>query len=715
MKNIALLVAVVFAVIAVQAAKNEVRGQWKLRYDLGRAPGETVLPISIALRQKNLDVLKAKFERITDPNNAEYAQWMTVEEISNLIAPNHHEINEVLQYVKNAARNPVQFYVMPSRDFVKAMMSVSDLEEIFKVKMYLWEHAKNGQQLIRSASEYSIPSEIAHLIDVISMVSDFPASHLSVRSDNSRRPNEAASNAPVFGYPQASDSTLYAQVSPVCQNGQSTKNPQTPCSDQGNAITNFVTEVRMNSTGLRVGGYNWTVSSLPSGTCGGGGASDVTCNIIFNPNFSIVSYQLYSISIYQIYADGTQSTGATFSTALVATAFMTPQMLWKFYDVPIGTVVNQSKNTQSVAEFSGQYYTPSDLSSYLDNMSLPPAATSVVGPNNPNIPGDEATLDIEWIMGSAPGAPTVFWSVGKGAYLLEWANEVINTPNPPLVHSISYAGNEAESPAVWQDRVNVELMKMGSLGLSVVVASGDAGASDVGHGSDACLPLQPQFPSSSPYVTTVSATFFTSKSEPICYNSFFGESLHCGGQNLGEVAVAANNGMDWTTGGGFSNRTIRPSWQDAAVSSYLKNYPNLLPPANLFNSSGRGYPDVSAVGHNLMIIIRGGVDIADGTSASTPIFAGVLTLINDYLLANKKPSVGFVNPLLYQLAAEYPETFYDVTYGDNKCGDVLHPPYIDCCADGYKTSLGWDPVTGLGTPRFAQIRKALSKKFNIPM
>ena len=99
---------------------------------------------------------------------------MTVEEISNLIAPNHHEINEVLQYVKNAARNPVQFYVMPSRDFVKAMISVSDIEEIFKVKMYLWEHAKNGQQLIRSASEYSIPSEIAHLIDVISMVSDFP-------------------------------------------------------------------------------------------------------------------------------------------------------------------------------------------------------------------------------------------------------------------------------------------------------------------------------------------------------------------------------------------------------------------------------------------------------------------------------------------------------------------------------------------------------------
>jgi hypothetical protein len=61
MKNIALFVAVVFAVIAVQAAKPEIRGQWKLRSDLGRAPGDSVLPLSIALRQKNLDILKVSF------------------------------------------------------------------------------------------------------------------------------------------------------------------------------------------------------------------------------------------------------------------------------------------------------------------------------------------------------------------------------------------------------------------------------------------------------------------------------------------------------------------------------------------------------------------------------------------------------------------------------------------------------------------------------
>jgi len=50
--------------------------------------------------------------------------------------------------------------------------------------------------------------------------------------------------------------------------------------------------------------------------------------------------------------------------------------------------------------------------------------------------------------------------------------------------------------------------------------------------------------------------------------------------------------------------------------------------------------------------------------------------------------MGFINPWLYQVAAQHPEAFNDVTKGNNfgkhKTGFVAQP--------------GWEPVCGLGTP-----------------
>jgi len=291
--------------------------------------------------------------------------------------------------------------------------------------------------------------------------------------------------------------------------------------------------------------------------------------------------------------------------------------------------------------------------------------------------------------------------------LIEWTNKLLEASNPPFINSVSYAGNEDQSPLAYRDRVDQNFQLLGTRGVSVIVASGDAGATDVGHGFDACTPFQPQYPSTSPYVTSVSATYFSPSSEAICSVNYYGKKVHCSELQMGEVAVAANNGMDWTTGGGFSNSVPRPSYQNEAVTAYLENNPSLLPPGNMFNPANRGYPDVSATGHNLLLILNGVMDIGDGTSAATPIFSAILSMLNDWLLSNNEPPIGFANPLLYDLAANYPQAFYDVTIGDNKCGDVLHPPYIACCPYGYVSSNGWDPVTGLGTPRYSALLAAL--------
>lgn len=75
-----------------------------------------------------------------------------------------------------------------------------------------------------------------------------------------------------------------------------------------------------------------------------------------------------------------------------------------------------------------------------------------------------------------------------------------------------------------------------------------------------------------------------------------------------------------------------------------------------------------------------GVDSGSGTSSASPTFAGIVTHLNAARLAAGKPSVGFINPLLYSLAASNPEVFYDVTVGSNECGTWALSSVVRCGA-----------------------------------
>lgn len=85
--------------------------------------------------------------------------------------------------------------------------------------------------------------------------------------------------------------------------------------------------------------------------------------------------------------------------------------------------------------------------------------------------------------------------------------------------------------------------------------------------------------------------------------------------------------------------------QDAVVAKYLKNT-SALPPAGDFNTTGRAAPDVAALGHNYYIELGGSVSAVDGTSAATPVMAGMIANLNAWRLSNGKPVLGFVNPLM---------------------------------------------------------------------
>jgi hypothetical protein len=89
-----------------------------------------------------------------------------------------------------------------------------------------------------------------------------------------------------------------------------------------------------------------------------------------------------------------------------------------------------------------------------------------------------------------------------------------------------------------------------------------------------------------------------------------------------------------------------------------------------------------------------------GTSAATPVFAGISALVNQYLLAQGSayvPGLGNMNPALYLLAEQAPWVFHDITAGSNDVPCTIDTPDCSTGTLGYAAGPGYDLATGLGS------------------
>ena len=366
--------------------------------------------------------------------------------------------------------------------------------------------------------------------------------------------------------------------------------------------------------------------------------------------------------------------------------FNTPNSLRKLYSV--GDAVGSASNSrQAVTGFLGQHYSQRDLEEFntiyaRHNLRSKSKALKSVGDDPTGlISGVEAMLDAEYITGLGSNISTEFWGFKGRAPdnpanepFLKWLMLVANTSDAtvPKLFSTSYGEDESSVSTAYADRINVEFVKAGTRGISLLFASGDSGANCKPSSADASTAkgehFEPNWPAASPYVTTVGGT---TGSKP-------------------EAAVGLSSG-------GFSNRYATPAWQASAVAKYLRS--EHLPNRSLFNATGRGFPDIAAQATSFMVVANLIPEPVDGTSCASPTAAGVLGLLNDLRLRNGKPPLGFLNPFLYSKAAG---AFNDITTGMNGgCFLGVHDE------PGYAAVPGWDAVTGLGTPNYEKLAKVV--------
>ena len=103
-------------------------------------------------------------------------------------------------------------------------------------------------------------------------------------------------------------------------------------------------------------------------------------------------------------------------------------------------------------------------------------------------------------------------------------------------------------------------------------------------------------------------------------------------------------------------------------------------------------PDVSAQSNLFRIFFRGRAASIGGTSASSPAFAGIVSLLNDARLSKGLPPLGFLNPLLYNAAEEDPTTFNDIVPQNyvNANGTTVLGGVSTRCTEAYCCQFGFE-------------------------
>ncbi|XP_073517305.1 tripeptidyl-peptidase 1 [Phyllobates terribilis] len=362
---------------------------------------------------------------------------------------------------------------------------------------------------------------------------------------------------------------------------------------------------------------------------------------------------------------------------------VTPAILRQRYNLSASDVGTYPNNSQACAQFLEQYFSPADLSEFMSlfgrSFEHRREVDQVVGQQGGGRAGIEASLDVEYIMSMGANISTwVFSNPGRHESqepFLDWLLLLSNMSSLPWVHTISYGDDEDSLSLAFMQRINVEFMKAAARGLSILFASGDDGAGCRQVSKDKNV-FRPSFPASSPYVTTVGGTSF---------------------KNPFQVTYEVT---DYISGGGFSNFFPMPDYQVSAVSKYFTSSVK-MPPESYYNRSGRAYPDVAALSDNYWVVMnRVPVPWVSGTSASTPVFGGILALINDQRIQRGLSPLGFLNPALYRLRGN--DALYDVTEGCHlSCFDD------QVLAQGFCAAPSWDPVTGWGTPNYPELLKSL--------
>ncbi|KAH6656282.1 peptidase S8/S53 domain-containing protein [Truncatella angustata] len=642
--------------------------QWAKR---DRVQGRALLPMRIGLSQRNLDVGARHLKKISDPKSSDYGKHMSTDEVIEMFAPSESTVNAVKEWLVGAGFAAEKISLSANKQWIQFDAHAEDVEEILAADYYEYEHLSSGSKMV-AVEEYHIPLELRDHIDYITPGVKLRADPGKVKQMKRRLQREALkkrdvkplyANLEFFSDEKGNAAALPPLNSSVCNIYVTTdcikaqyNIPTNTLAAPGNELGIFESLDDHYSREDLDTFFAQLHPEIPQG---------------FYPEERLVDGAIGAVEDVPGYnqTDAGVESDLDFEAAL---PLIYPQKTVLFQTDDEFYEINE---TQSDTPLYGFYNTFYDA---IDGSYCSYSAYGETGDCT-----DPACLD------------PVYPNPNPGGYK---GQRQCGVYEPTNVISISYGGGESDLPVSYLKRQCSEIMKLGLQGVTVLESSGDDGVAsfpgDFGYENGCAGPdstvFYPSADATCPYVLAVGSTQFnhvTSNSTGVYGNST---------STYYESATAR-----FPSGGGFSNYFDVPEWQTDAVSTYFDEVTldftgyenagtNFSDVGNgVYKIGGRGYPDVSAIGDYYLVFTEGVWARVGGTSLSAPVFASVLTLVNEQRIAAGKSTVGFVHPILYA----HPEVFNDVTEGSNP----------GCDSTGFLAAKGWDPVTGLGTPNFPKL------------
>jgi len=372
----------------------------------------------------------------------------------------------------------------------------------------------------------------------------------------------------------------------------------------------------------------------------------------------------------------------------------------------LSTDTNPGRN--GTPGLNGQQY---DLVTFRNLAGLPPVNLQIklYGADPGVVAGDvdEANLDVEWSGAAAPNAALIFViEKGSNGGAFQALVDAVNNNLAPII-SVSYGTCEGSLDSNTQTQLTNAGQQAQTQGQAIVVASGDSGAADCDTTLPATHGLSVDFPSSMPYSTGIGGTSFTgdttNSTSPTLPTQYWNGSTNdiapSAFSYIPETAWNDSSGLSTgtisATGGGASVKFSKPSWQTGpgVPADGQRDTPDLS-----FNASASHDEIVICSQSSCVNNYRNTdttFDLIGGTSAGTPVFAGILALINQ----SKGHAQGNINAQLYSLAASASTSwaFNDITTGDNKVFCTVATTNCTSSPIGYSAGPGYDQVTGLGS------------------
>jgi len=308
----------------------------------------------------------------------------------------------------------------------------------------------------------------------------------------------------------------------------------------------------------------------------------------------------------------------------------------------------------------------------------------------PFVPGDdnmtgwaeEISLDVLWAHAIAPGAniTLVLAKSNDDADILSATKYAVDQGLGDVI-SQSFGENEScMDPALLAEQHQVfadATMK----NITIFASSGDEGAAQPTCDGSSFVRAASS-PASDPLVTAVGGTELHAADYCLTVLGCDPTANPAPGTYEGEIAWN-EFASSIATGGGFSVMYDEPSFQQGTIHG----------------GKQRGAPDVSynaAVRHGVLTYLNipgipSGFYLFGGTSAGSPQWAAILAIADQKAGTN----LGFINASLYhvgQARTHYATSLFDVTSGNNSVVE-------DVAVQGFNAGPGWDPTTGLGSPK----------------